>query len=164
MDSLLADLTFSEVPMGKFLSSTRYLTLIAVLALVVAALAGYVWGVIKTVDAAILVVSSIGKDPGIIIALVEVVDAFLVATAVLIFAFGLYELFIGKLDLPDWIQIHNLHDLKAKLGGVLVLVMAVKFLEKLAEWKNAQDTLFYALAVALISAVLIAFSVFKEKE
>lgn len=150
--------------MGKFLSSTRYLTLIAVLALVVAALAGYVWGVIKTVDAAILVVSSIGKDPGIIIALVEVVDAFLVATAVLIFAFGLYELFIGKLDLPDWIQIHNLHDLKAKLGGVLVLVMAVKFLEKLAEWKNAQDTLFYALAVALISAMLIAFSVFKEKE
>lgn len=150
--------------MGKILSFTRYLILIAVLALVVTALAGFGWGVIKTVDAVALVLSSLGKDPGIIIALVEVVDAFLVATAVLIFGMGLYELFIGELNLPAWIQIHNLHDLKAKLGGVLVLVMAVKFLEKLAEWKNAQETLFFALAIAIISAVLIAFSVFGGKD
>lgn len=149
--------------MKKILSSTRYLTIIAVLALLLTALTAYGWGVAKAVAAVSLTMSSLGKDPGIIIALVEVVDAFLVATAVLIFALGLYELFIGELNLPDWIQIHNLHDLKAKLGGVLVLVMSVKFLEKLAEWKNAQDTLFYALAVAIISAVLIAFSSIKEK-
>jgi uncharacterized membrane protein YqhA len=144
--------------MKKILASTRYLTIIAVVALLVTALTAYGWGIVKTVDAAALVITSLGKDPGIIIALVEVVDAFLVATAVLIFALGLYELFISDLALPDWMQIHNLHDLKAKLGGVLVLVMAVKFLEKLAEWKSAQETLFFALAIAIISAVLIAFS------
>jgi uncharacterized membrane protein YqhA len=158
--------TFSlqEDPMGKILSSSRYLAIIAVLALLVSALAGFGWGIIKTVDAVALIITSLGEDAGIIIALIEIVDAFLVATAVLIFAFGLYELFIAELKLPDWIQIHTLHDLKAKLGGVLVLVMAVKFLEKLAEWKNAQETLFFALAIAVISATLIAFSALGGKD
>jgi uncharacterized membrane protein YqhA len=61
-------------------------------------------------------------------------------------------------------QIHNLHDLKSKMGGLLVLVMAVKFLEKLAEWKNGQETLFFALAIAVIAAALITFSVLGGKD
>jgi uncharacterized membrane protein YqhA len=150
--------------MNKLLASTRYLALIAVFALLVTALAAFGWGIVKTVDAVVLVITSAAKDPGITIAIIEVMDAFLIATAVLIFSLGLYELFIADLSLPDWMQIHNLHDLKAKLGGVLVLVMAVKFLEKLAEWKNVQETLFFALAIAIISAVLIAFSAFGGKD
>jgi uncharacterized membrane protein YqhA len=150
--------------MNKFLSSTRYIILLGVFSLLGAALVAFGWGIVRTVDAIALVITSVAKDPGITIALIEVVDAFLIATAILIFALGLFELFIADLSLPDWIQIHNLHDLKAKLGGVLVLVMAVKFLEKLAEWKNAQETLFFALAIAVISAALIAFSAFGGKD
>lgn len=150
--------------MKRILSSTRYIVILGVLALLVAALAAFGWGIVKTVDATGLAITSLGKDPGLIIAFVEVVDAFLVATAILIFALGLYELFIADLALPDWMQIHNLHDLKAKLGGVLILVMAVKFLEKLAEWKSAQETLFFALAIAIVSAILIAFSAFGGKD
>lgn len=144
--------------MGKFLSATRYLALIGVFSLLVTTLAAFLWGTIKMVEAVMLLISSLGHDPGILIALIEVVDAFLVATAILIFSLGLYELFIGTLNLPDWIQIHTMHDLKAKLGSMLILVMAVRFLEKLADWKNAQDMLFFALAIALVSGVLIAFS------
>jgi uncharacterized membrane protein YqhA len=150
--------------MRKILSATRYLAIVGVAALLAAALIGYGWGVVKTIQAIGLILSSLGRDVGITIALIEVVDAFLVATAVLIFGLGLYELFIGKLDLPDWIQIHDLRDLKVNLGGVLVLVMAVKFVEKLAEWKDASGTLFFALAIAVVSAILIAFGVFREKE
>ena len=150
--------------MGKFLTSTRYLALIGVLALLVAALAAFGWGIAKTVEAVSLVVSSLGSDPGIIISLVEIVDAFLVAMALLIFSIGIYELFIGELGVPDWMKIHNLHDLKTRLGSILILVMAVKFLEKLAEWKNPQDTLFFALSITLISGILIAFGILREKE
>jgi uncharacterized membrane protein YqhA len=150
--------------MNKFLSSTRYILVVGVLALLVASLTAFGWGVVKTVDAVRLVITSTAKGPGITIALIEVVDAFLIATAILIFAFGLYELFISDLSIPDWMQIHNLHDLKAKLAGVLVLVMAVKFLEKLVEWKDARETFFFALAIAFISAALIAFSAFGGKD
>ena len=150
--------------MGKFLTSTRYLALIGVLALLVAAFAAFGWGIAKTAEAVSLVVSSLGSDPGIIISLVEIVDAFLVAMALLIFSIGIYELFIGELGVPDWMKIHNLHDLKTRLGSILILVMAVKFLEKLAEWKNPQDTLFFALSITLISGILIAFGILREKE
>jgi uncharacterized membrane protein YqhA len=150
--------------MVKFLSASRYMALLAVAALLATALAAFVWGIAASVDAIILIVSTLGRDPETIIAIIKVVDAFLVATAVLIFALGIYELFIGNLDLPDWIQIHTLHDLKSKLGGVLILVMAVKFLEKLVEWKNAQETLYFALAIAVVAAVLIGFSAFGGKD
>jgi uncharacterized membrane protein YqhA len=150
--------------MNKFLSFTRYILVVGVLSLLVVALAAFGWGVAKTVDAVVLVITSAAKDPGITVTLIEVVDAFLIATAILIFAFGLYELFIAELSIPGWMRIHNLHDLKAKLGGVLVLVMAVKFLERLVEWKDARETLLFALAIAVISATLIAFSAFGGKD
>jgi uncharacterized membrane protein YqhA len=150
--------------MKKFLASTRYLAVIGVVALLLAALAAFGWGVVLTVDAVILIVVSLGHAAGITIALVEIVDAFLIATTLLLFSLGIYELVVGDLPLPEWMQIHNLHDLKSKLGGLLVLVMAVKFLEKLAEWKNGQETLFFALAIAVVGAVLIAFSVFGGKD
>lgn len=150
--------------MGKFLAGTRYLALIGVLALLVAALAAFGWGISRTVEALALVITSLGRDPVIIIALVEIVDAFLVAMALLLFSVSIYELFIGELSVPAWMKIHDLHDLKTRLGSILVLVMAVKFLEKLAEWKDAQETLYFALAITLVSAVLIAFGVFREKE
>jgi uncharacterized membrane protein YqhA len=150
--------------MNKILAGTRYLAVIGVVALLVSALAAFGWGVVKTMDAVSLIVSSLGHATGITIALVEIVDAFLIATTLLIFSLGIYELVVGDLPVPDWMQIHNLHDLKSKLGGLLILVMAVKFLEKLAEWKNGQETLFFALAIAVIAAVLIAFSVFGGKD
>ena len=150
--------------MNKYLASTRYLAVIGVVALLVAALAAFGWGVVLTMDAVILIAASLGQAAGITIALVEIVDAFLIATTLLLFSLGIYELVVGDLPLPEWMQIHNLHDLKSKLGGLLVLVMAVKFLEKLAEWKNGQETLFFALAIGVIAAVLIAFSVFGGKD
>ena len=101
--------------MGKFLAGTRYLALIGVLALLAAALAAFGWGIAKTVEAVTLVITSLGRDPVIIIALIEIVDAFLVAMALLLFSVRIYELFIGELELPDWMKIHDLHDLKAKL-------------------------------------------------
>jgi uncharacterized membrane protein YqhA len=150
--------------LARFLSLSRYLTLLAVVALLVTALAAFGWGIIKTVDAAAVILSSGGLDSAAAIAIIEVVDAFLISAGVLIFALGIYELFIGELNLPEGIQVHTWHDLKAKLGGILVLVMAVKFLEKVVEWKNGLETLYFALAIAVIAAVLIGFSVLGGKD
>jgi uncharacterized membrane protein YqhA len=150
--------------MKKIFANTRYLALIGVIALLVSSLIAFGWGVVKTVEAVILVTTNLEQAAGITIALVEIVDVFLIATTLLVFSLGIYELVVGDLPLPDWMQIHNLHDLKAKLGGLLVLVMAVKFLEKLAEWQDGLETLFFALAIGVVAAVLIAFSAFGGKD
>ena len=150
--------------MKFILEKSRYLALIGVLSLLVAAVAAFGWGTLKTITTVFLVIQSMGKEASITVEFIEIVDAFLIATAILIFAVSLYELFIDKLDLPDWMLAHNLYELKGKLSSMIVLVMGVKFLQKLLEVKDTGDLLKTGIATALMSAVLIAFGYFGKKD
>jgi uncharacterized membrane protein YqhA len=150
--------------MKFILERAKYLALVGVVALLFAAAAAFVWGTLKTVDVISLVWTSMGRDKAITVELIEIVDSFLIATALLIFAASLYELFIAKLDLPDWMLAHNLYELKTKLSSMIVLVMAVKFLEKLLDVKDPAGLMQIGIAVALISGVLIAFGYFGRKD
>jgi len=146
------------------LKQSRYLVIIAVLSCLAAALGAFAWGAFKTWHALLFLVETGGKDPLGAVKFIELMDAFLIATALLIFAIGLYELFVEDIEMPGWLVIHSLHDLKAKLASVIVLVMAVNFLAHLAEWNDARETLEFGLAVAVVSAALIAYGHFGEKE
>ena len=150
--------------MKSILEKSRYLSLVGVISLLLAAIAAFAWGTLKTVNAVVLVIQSMGKEASITVEFIEIVDAFLIATAILIFSVSLYELFIGKLDPPEWMLAHNLYELKSKLSSMIVLVVGVKFLQKLLEAKNTDDLLKTGIATALMSAVLIAFGYFGKKD
>ena len=150
--------------MGKFLEKTRYISIVGVVSMLLASLAAFGWGAMKTVNAIIVIAKSFGQDPYIAVSLIELVDSFLIAIALFVFAVSMYELFINKLNLPDWMLSHNLHELKSKLGGVIILVMVVKFLEHLVEWKDPYDSLLFGISVAIVSAALIALSHFDGKD
>jgi uncharacterized membrane protein YqhA len=146
--------------MSRLVEKSRYLAIIGVLGLLVAAVAAFLWGVYTTGDTILMMFSHAGNTAGITVALVEIVDAFLIATTLLIFTASLYELFIADIDVPEWMIAHNLHELKAKLSSMIVLVLGVKFLEKLLEVKDAQELMYTAISIAVVSAVLIAFGHF----
>jgi uncharacterized membrane protein YqhA len=150
--------------MGKYLEKSRYITIIGIASLLLASIAGFGWGAAKTISLIILVISSSGQDPDIAISLIKLVDNFLIATTLFIFAASMYELFIDKLTLPDWMLAENLHELKSKLSAVIILVMAVKFLEHFMEWKDPLDTLLFGIGVAVVSVALIALSNFGGKD
>jgi uncharacterized membrane protein YqhA len=150
--------------MRLILERSKYLALVGVIALLFAALAAFAWGSLKTVGTISLVVTSRGLDKSITVEFIEIVDSFLIATTLLIFAASLYELFVGELDMPEWMLAHNMHELKAKLSGMVVLVMGVKFLEKLLDVKDATAFLQIGIATALMSAVLIAFGYLGKKD
>ena len=150
--------------MKYIIERSRYLAIIGVISLLLASFAAFAWGTIKTVTTTLLVIQTLGKDPAVTIELIEILDSFLIATAILMFAASLYELFIGKLDMPEWMLAHDLYELKAKLNSMIVLVMAVKFLQKLLEVKDTQDLLRTGIATTLVSAVLIAFGYFGKKD
>lgn len=150
--------------MKAILEKSRYLAIVGVLSLLIASIAAFTWGALKTVQLLMLVVSSLGKDKGITVGFIEIVDSFLIATAILIFTVSLYELFIGQINVPEWMLAHNLYDLKNKLSSMIVLVMAGKFLEKLMEGNDVNDLLLTGIAVALVSSVLIAFGYFGKKQ
>jgi uncharacterized membrane protein YqhA len=149
--------------MSKLLEKTRYLAIIGVLGLIVASLAAFVWGALQTYHAVMLIITSLGADSGITVALIEIVDSFLIAITLLIFAINLFELFIADADVPEWMVAHDLYALKTKLSSMIVMVMAVKFLEKLVDVKDYGSLLQYGAAVSLVSAVLIAFGYFGHK-
>ncbi len=150
--------------MGKMLEKSRYLGLVGVVSLLLASAVAFMWGAVKTVSAIISIVGSYGKDPYIAVSLIELVDSFLIATALFVFAVSMYEMFIEKIGLPEWMLANNLPELKEKLGGVIILVMVVTFLEHLVEWTAPYDSLLFAVAVAVVSAALIALSRFGGKE
>ena len=150
--------------LGKLLEKARYLAGVGVVSLLLASVAAFGWGAVKTLHVIMVIVTSYGQAPEIAIALIELVDGFLIATVLFIFAVNLYELFIDDLSLPEWMLAHNLEELKTKLSGVIILVMAVRFLEHLVEWKDPHGTLFFGIAVAVVSATLIALGHFGKKE
>ncbi len=150
--------------MKYILERSRYLTLIGVFSLLVASIAAFAWGTIKTVSTTLLVIQTLGADSSIIIELIEIIDIFLISTTILIFAASLYELFIDKLDLPEWMLAHNLYELKGKLSSMIVLVMAVKFLQKFVDAKDPAELLQRGIAMGIVSAVLIAFGYFGKKD
>ena len=150
--------------MKAILEKSRYLVLLGVAALLLASLAAFVWGALKTYHTVELMVRSFGSDAALNVEFIEIVDSFLIATTLLIFTVSLYELFIGEINVPEWMLAHNLYELKGKLTSMIVLVMAVKFLQKLIESKDADELLKLGLATAVVSAVLIAFGYFGKKD
>lgn len=144
--------------MAKYLEKCKYMVLIAVISLMIAALATFLWGGVQTGNFLWQLVTHTGDESQITLYLLEMVDTFLIGTVLLIFSIGLYDLFIDKLNLPEWLYIDNLSKLKTKLSEVIILFMAVKFLKRLIDVQDAQDTLFIGLAVAVVAAVLIYFN------
>lgn len=94
---------------------------------------------------------------------VEVVDGYLLATVLLIFALGLYELFISRIDEAERSEtasrvlvIRNLDDLKARLGKVVLMILIVTFFEHgvQMEFTGMLDLLYFAGGIALIGLAL----------
>jgi uncharacterized membrane protein YqhA len=92
----------------------------------------------------------------------SVVDVYLLAIVLYIFAVGLYELFIGELKVADWIQIHSIDQLKAKLASLIALFVAIAFTKQLVEWQNPLETLMFGTATGILIVVLIQY--YKAKE
>lgn len=155
-------------PLLRLLGASRYLIILAVLSTLAAGTALLVYGTVETFSIVRGLVTGTGSlkgAKGLILAVIELTDLFLLATVLYVIAIGLFELFIDdRLDLPNWLEIHDLNDLKEKLLGVIIVVMAVLFLGQVATWDGVQDLLGYGTATALVIASLTWFLSQKGKK
>lgn len=148
----------------SILEKSKYVTLVAVFSLLAASTVAFLLGLVQSARILIDLFADFSISGTDIIPLIEIMDVFLIATVLLIFAFGLYELFIGSLALPEWLIIKNLHQLKTKLSSIVIMVMSIIFLKHLVQWQDPEGTLFFGLAVAVVAAVLIAFNNVGDKK
>jgi uncharacterized membrane protein YqhA len=153
--------------MQKILTSSRYIILVAVIGSYIASIIAFLSGGIRTIQVILTIFEKLTSPfdfKGIVYSLIELVDFFLIGTVFYIIALGLYELFIDdRLELPEWLVIRDLDDLKAKLISGIILIMGVYFLGELIHWDGQSDILQASIGIALVIAALTFFLFVKSR-
>jgi uncharacterized membrane protein YqhA len=137
----------------------RALMIIPVVALSIAAAGLLIYGAFETwhlLDALFGAHKST-HDEAILLA-IEIIDLFLLAVVVQVVSLGIYQLYFRQdLHLPRWLKIVTLDDLKSKLVGVVVTVLAVFFLGRVVTWQSGPDVLYLGGGVAVVIVALTWF-------
>jgi uncharacterized membrane protein YqhA len=87
--------------------------------------------------------------------IIGAIDLYLIAIVMLIFSFGIYELFIGEIsEAKDargskLLDIHSLDQLKDKVAKVIVMVLIVSFFQRIMhlDFSTGLDMLFFAISI-----------------
>jgi uncharacterized membrane protein YqhA len=152
---------------------TRYLSVVAVVFGAVGAILMFLIGAVTTIDAFVTYFGghedkALSSDAALA-ATVEIVsslDQFLLGMVLLVFAYGVYSLWVvadsaiwdeerTKFHAPDWLKINSVTDLKVKLLEVVAVLLAVLFLKGVLQ---NPDTAWSDLVVP-IAVVLFALTV-----
>jgi uncharacterized membrane protein YqhA len=146
----------------KIFENSRFVVLIAVAGSLAATLILLGFGLYEIGETVVKIPKGLVDIKTVSLKLIEIVDTFLLATVFLIIAIGLYELFIDStLQLPDWLEINSLDDLKSKLVGVVIIVLGVIFLGNTAKWTSGTDILYLGGG---IGAVIFALTYFLSQK
>ncbi len=100
--------------------------------------------------------------------IIGAVDLYLIGVVMIIFSFGLYELFISDIDPAkdehgkenQLLAVHSLDQLKDKISKVIVMVLVVGFFQKVGrtEFNGALELLYLALSITAVSVGLYFLS------
>jgi uncharacterized membrane protein YqhA len=110
---------------------------------------------------------------------VGLIDSFLVAIVLLVFAVGLYELFVSEIDIahPEpamtpgrhtllgFLQIRNLDDLKSNLIKVVVVILIVTLFENAVamELSTPSDLVYYGLGAVLVALAMLVIYIAEKQ-
>jgi len=144
--------------MRKILGLTRY-------AVVVPAVASIIGALLLMAQASLAMIVAVADSVGspyelkdTIVEVLTAVDAILLGTVLLVIGYGLYELFVDtEIQVPPWLQVRDLDDLKTKLIGVVVAIIAVIFVGVFVDANRADDVLSYGIGAG---ALLIGLAIF----
>lgn len=95
----------------------------------------------------------------ILIGVIGAIDFYLIALVLLIFSFGIYELFISEIDIARLggefggiLEVSSLDDLKNKIIKVIIMVLIVSFFQRILsmEFTTSIDMLAMAISIGVI--------------
>jgi uncharacterized membrane protein YqhA len=149
------------MPLSKVLGLARYIAIIAVIGLLITSVATFGWSIARTVLFVDDLFQGKWRSDDQVVSLLKTIDTYLLALVQFIIVIGLYELFIGELDVPQWLKIDSLDDLKKSIIDILVIFVAVKGIEGLLKQKDPLDALTFVGASASLILVLTLFRIAK---
>lgn len=150
--------------MNRILSLTRYAVVVPALASILGALLLMAQGSISMVLAMTAAVSNKSTLKDTIVDVLTAVDAILLGTVLLVIGYGLYELFIdAEVNVPLWLRVQDLDDLKSKLIGVVVAIIAVVFVGVFVDSNRAEEVIAYGAGAGAIVLGLAVFAYASKK-
>jgi uncharacterized membrane protein YqhA len=166
-----------ETGLATFLWRSRLVVIVAVLASLVVSLVlfyitsvdvVYIVGEVRHYADPGLTIAERGRLHGTIVAhAAAIFDGYLFAAILVIFALGLYELFVGKIHSADQSEagvnvllVRDLDDLKERLAKVVFLILVVRYFEYALELQidTTVDLLYLAVGIGLIALAIFLAS------
>jgi uncharacterized membrane protein YqhA len=149
----------------KLLGFTRYAVIIPALASILGALLLMAQGSYEMAKVTINAITKGAYLKDTIVEVLTAVDAILLGTVLLVIGYGLYELFIdAEIDVPAWLRVRNLDDLKSKLIGVVVAIIAVVFVGVFVDSNRAGDVISYGVGAGALVVGLAVFAFATKKD
>ena len=131
----MSNSTKKEPRLPRTMVATRYLVLIPIVGLALAAAMLFIFGGIKLLELiweTTLVFFGLAPahetELPIYVEIVEYVHTFLIGTVLYLTSVGFFQLFIRKVDFPRWLRVSNTEELETNLIGVTVVVLAINFM------------------------------------
>jgi uncharacterized membrane protein YqhA len=150
--------------MRQILGLTRYAVIVPAIASIIGALLLMAQGSIEMVVVVYESITTHAYLKDTIVDVLTAVDAILLGTVLLVIGYGLYELFVDpELTVPDWLQVRDLDDLKSKLIGVVVAIIAVVFVGVFVDANRADEVLAYGIGAGALVTGLAVFALATRK-
>ena len=148
----------------NLLWKSRLIILLAVVFGVIASAALFLTGSYEIWHTITRIISPENLEPDyskLLIGIIGAVDLYLIGIVLLIFSFGIYELFISKIDNArsegnkehNILEISSLDELKNKLLKVIIMVLIVTFFKTVlnASFQTPLEILYFALAILAVA-------------
>ena len=150
-------------PFAGAVGATRYVVLLAVGAVLLVSTALFVLGVIQSGAAVLHAVQATAQgevgSSKLTVEFLEIVSSMLKAVVFYIVGVGLYSLFIAPLNLPAALGVESFGDLESRIVSVVIVIMAVTFLEHFIGWQDPDELVRFGgtMAVVVLALVLYQF-------
>jgi uncharacterized membrane protein YqhA len=145
--------------MKRAIGLTRYAVFVPAIASILGAILLMGQGSLEILN---VVIGALSNEFGLKETIVEVltaVDGILLGTVLLVIGYGLYELFIdSEIEVPLWLRVRDLDDLKSKLIGVVVAILAVVFVGVFVDSNRSEDVISYGVGALVVGLAIFAFA------
>jgi uncharacterized membrane protein YqhA len=160
----LADQNIVENIFERALWSLRFIVILGVIFGALSAIVLFVTGSLEIYHILVSLALDAVHPPTheqILVGIIGAVDFYLIGLVLIIFTFGIYELFISEIDIArveggfgSILDIENLDDLKNKIIKVIIMVLIVTFFQRILsmEFTTSIDMLAMAFSICLICA------------
>jgi len=160
--------SFIEKVFEGGLWNLRFVVLLAVMFSALAAVALFILGsydigaeIYCQINASLGETKSDDVQAALLSKFIGAIDLYLIGIVLLIFSFGVYELFISKIDIarkhPELaiLEIENLDELKNKIIKVIIMVLIVSFFKRMIditkEYNTPTEMLYFSLSILALA-------------